>query len=775
MGRRWRATSAFLCPTPKGRRVKTDTCQSLCKTLGILVLLETPKSRSTRAGGRSPVGSTAPETWSPLTGEHSLKSLKRRIVSALPRGRTLPDAVWERRHHALVVLLWLHVVGLTLFAWLRGYSFQHGLLHGGALVAFAVLASACKEKHRAAAVSVSLGLITSSAVLVHGWGGVIEGHFHFFVMIALLALYEDWLPFLVAAAYVVLHHGVAGAIDPNAVYNHPGAQAHPWKWAAIHGGFVLAAGIASVVTWRLNEDVRSAMRESETQMEEAQRIAHVGSWEWELVSGQVSWSDELYRIFGLDPNSWTPSYERFIERVHVEDRELVESSIGSTLETSEPLRYEARVTRLDGEQRTIDCVGAPVANGDAAPVKMVGTVQDVTERRRVERELAAKEEDERANRERSNFLSRVSHELRTPLNAILGFAQLLELEDLEPGQERKVHQITKGGRHLLELINEVLEISRIDAGNMKTSLEPVSLNRIAEEVLELLQPLASRERVTLESKLAAQGETYVMADNQRLKQVLLNLVSNAIKYNREGGSVLIRVEKCSADRCLILVKDSGKGISEQALAKIFTPFERLDAEQSKIEGTGLGLTLSKLLVEAMGGSLAVESEPCVGSTFIVGLSAASKPTIDLKAAPYSEISRGEPARKLATVLYVEDNVSNFELVEEVLSQRSNVSLVGAGSGPLGLDIAKGHAPDLILLDLHLPGMSGEEVLAELKAEPRTQDIPVVVVSADATEKQIKQLISAGAHAYLTKPISVKPFLEAVDQVIETRSSDPAHV
>jgi PAS domain S-box-containing protein len=705
----------------------------------------------------------------------SLRALRRRIVSALPRGRTLPDDVWERRHRALVVLLWLHVIGLTVFAWLRGYNLQHGLLHGGALVVFAVLASVCKQNHRVAAVSVSLGLITSSAVLVHSWGGVIEGHFHFFVMIALLALYEDWLPFLVAAAYVVLHHGVAGAIDPNAVYNHPDAQAHPWKWAAIHGGFVLAAGIASVVTWRLNEDVRSAMRESETQLEEAQRIAEVGSWEWDLGSGRVSWSDELYRIFGLDPNSWTPSYERFVERVHVEDREVVESSIGRTLEAGEPLRYEARVTRLGGELRTIDCIGALVANGGGAPVKMVGTVQDVTERRRVEHELAAKEEDERAHRERSNFLSRVSHELRTPLNAILGFAQLLELEDLGPGQQRKVQQITKGGRHLLELINEVLEISRIDAGNMKISLEPVSVNRTVEEALDLLQPLASRQNVTFESKLTAHSDIYVMADNQRLKQVLLNLVANAIKYNREGGSVLIRVEKPSTDRFLILVKDSGKGISEQALAKIFTPFERLDAGQSKIEGTGLGLTLSKLLVEAMGGSLAAESEPWVGSTFIVGLSAASKPTSDIELAPPSEIARAETASEQTTVLYVEDNVSNFELVEEVLAHRPNVSLLAAGNGPLGLDLAKEHSPDLILLDLHLPGMSGEEVLAELKAESRTQDIPVVVVSADATEKQITQLIGAGAHAYLTKPIRVKPFLEAVDQVLETRPSDAAHV
>jgi PAS domain S-box-containing protein len=744
------------------------------RTRGGPVLLDSPKSRPASVNGHPPASPAAPAAQPTLPLTATLKALRSRVVGAFPRGRTLPDEVWERRHRALLTLLWLHALGLTIFARLRGYSVEHSLLHGGTLVVFAILASALKEHHRAAAVSVSLGLITSSALLVHSWGGVIEGHFHFFVVIALLALYEDWLPLLVAAAYVVIHHGVAGALDPHAVYNHPDAVAHPWKWAVIHGGFVLAAGAASVANWRLNEDVRSAMRESETRLEEAQRIAHVGSWEWELASDRVTWSNELYRIFGLDPSSWTPSYDRFVERVHGDDREAVERNIARTLETGEPLRYEARIRRPSGELRTIDCVGGLVAGVVGTPARLVGTAQDVTERRRVERELAAKNANDRAHRERSDFLSRVSHELRTPLNAILGFAQLLELDDLEPSEQKKVQQITKGGRHLLELINEVLEISRIDSGNMKISLEAVSVNRVVDEVLELLQPLAARQSVTFESNLKSDDPAYVMADNQRLKQVLLNLVSNAIKYNREGGSALIRVERPTSDRCLLLVKDSGKGISEKALERIFTPFERLDAAHSNIEGTGLGLALSKLLVDAMGGTLAVESEPWVGSTFIVGLAAASKPSFDLAAdLPYE--GRAEPASKQVTVLYVEDNISNFELVEQVFSDRPNVSLLAAASGTLGLELAREHSPDLILLDLHLPGMPGEKVLAELKDDPRTHDIPVVVLSSDATEAQIKKLMSAGAHAYLTKPISVRPFLEAVDAVIETRSREAAHV
>ena len=206
-----------------------------------------------------------------------------RLAAALPTGRTLPDDVWRRRHRALLTVLWLHVVGLTLFAWLRGYDLIHALEHGAPLVVLAGMAMAAKSNRRAAAAFVSLGLITSSALLVHIWDGVIEGHFHFFVMIALLTLYEDWFPFLVAAAYVVLHHGLMGALDPGGVYNHPDAVAHPWKWALIHGGFVVAAGTASVVTWRLNENVRAETqsayrraRESEERFKSAFSDAPIG-------------------------------------------------------------------------------------------------------------------------------------------------------------------------------------------------------------------------------------------------------------------------------------------------------------------------------------------------------------------------------------------------------------------------------------------------------------------------------------------------------------------
>jgi signal transduction histidine kinase/CheY-like chemotaxis protein len=700
----------------------------------------------------------------PVRSGHVLRAL-RRLGLSLPQGRTLPCSAWHHRHRALLALLWLHVVGLTGFALARGYSVGHAAVHGGVLALIAALASFSYDNRRLAAALVSFGLVTASALLVHTWDGTIEGHFHFFVMIALLSLYEDWLPFLLAAAYVVLHHGATGVVDPGAVYNHRDAVEHPWKWALIHGVFVLGAGAASVATWRLNEEVRAAMRATQLQLAEAQKLAELGSWEWDLGANRVTWSDELYRIFDLDPQSWQPGYDSFLERVHPDDRALVQTAVERSLATREPFEYEARIIRGSGEQRIIEAHGEPLGEVDVRVTKLVGTVQDVTERRTVEAELRSKREAEREQQAKSEFLSRVSHELRTPLNAILGFAQLLEMDDLEPGQRENVNQILKGGRHLLELINEVLEISRIETGHMNISLEPVHLGSVIAEALDLVEPLAAERGIELHSKLLG-VEDHVEADKQRLKQVLLNLLSNAIKYNREAGSVTVSVERPSPERVLILVTDTGMGISEDKLARVFSPFERLGAEQSPTEGTGLGLALSKLLAEAMNGSLAVESEPWIGTTFMVGLNTAAPPsTLELAPADRDAPSRGNGRGRRVTVLYVEDNMSNFRLAERVLETRPEVRLIAAVDGNLGLELARRHRPDLILLDLHLPGATGDEVLARLKQDPLTRGIPVVVVSADATRSRIAEVMRAGAVRFLPKPLDIRQFVHELDAVL----------
>ena len=382
--------------------------------------------------------------------------------------------------------------------------------------------------------------------------------------------------------------------------------------------------------------------------------------------------------------------------------------------------------------------------------------QEITERRRAE------EAADRANRAKSDFLSRMSHELRTPLNGILGFGQLLEMESLPADQAEGVAHILKAGRHLLGLINEVLDISRIEVGRLQLSLEPVPVSDTLHGAIDLVRPLAAQHGIELGAEVANE-DCHVLADRQRLQQVLLNLLSNAVKYNRARGAVTVSCEERGSDRLRILVTDTGQGISPGKLERLFIPFDRLGAEGTGIEGTGLGLALSKHLVEVMGGVLDVTSQVGIGSTFAVELPRTAAP-VDVRKPVEASPTLPTAARQArVTVLYIEDNLSNLRLIEQVLSRRPNATLLSAMQGRLGLDLAREHRPDLILLDLHLPDLSGEDVLRQLLAEPRTRDIPVVVLSADATPGQVERLLAVGAQAYLTKPLDVPKFLALVDQ------------
>jgi PAS domain S-box-containing protein len=396
---------------------------------------------------------------------------------------------------------------------------------------------------------------------------------------------------------------------------------------------------------------------------------------------------------------------------------------------------------------------------------------EVTERERLTVALRrSKEEAEKANRAKSEFLSRMSHELRTPLNAILGFAQLLEMVPLDRDKRESVGQILKAGQHLLKLINEVLEISRIEAGRLSLSPEAVLISTAVQETLDLLTPMAVRRKITVRDELATMRRRHVLADQQRLKQVLLNLITNAIKYNSESGTVTISAEEIEGHRLRIRVRDTGPGIRTEYRDKLFTPFERLGAEQTTVEGTGLGLALSKRLLEMMGGSIGVENNPDCGCTFWMDLPLVNDPVeqvgaamLDLPAAPVSS-----PGARERIVLYVEDNLSNIALIEHIMVHRPHVRLVAAMQGRLGLDLAREHRPDLILLDLHLPDISGEEVLHGLRQVAELKDIPVIVISADATRGRIERLTTMGVLDYLPKPLDIKRFLELLDACLKEK-------
>jgi CheY-like chemotaxis protein len=357
----------------------------------------------------------------------------------------------------------------------------------------------------------------------------------------------------------------------------------------------------------------------------------------------------------------------------------------------------------------------------------------------------------------------MSHELRTPLNAVLGFGQLLSRQLADTEYAEALGHIVRGGRHLLDLINDVLDIARIESGEMSISSEPVPVASIVEETLQLMKPLADAAEVAL-TLSADTSDDYVLADRQRLRQILLNLLSNAIKYNRPGGHVWLGWHAGNGQVALG-VRDDGPGIDPRVQSRLFTPFDRLGAELSGVDGTGIGLALTRSLTEMMGGTIEVESMPGQGSTFTVILKSAQahKPhSIPVAGAAAAGPETTELAP--ATLLYIEDNAPNVRVVEHLLRLRPEWRLVHAALGSLGIELAEAHRPDLILLDLHLPDLSGHQVLRAIRSLPSTAQIPVVVLTADASAGLAHRLRDSGATGYLTKPLDIDQVLGFLDGV-----------
>jgi CheY-like chemotaxis protein/anti-sigma regulatory factor (Ser/Thr protein kinase) len=357
----------------------------------------------------------------------------------------------------------------------------------------------------------------------------------------------------------------------------------------------------------------------------------------------------------------------------------------------------------------------------------------------------------------------MSHELRTPLAAMLGFSDLLEMREPRADQVTAIDAIQRAGSHLLSLVNDVLDIARIEAGREVLSLQPLDVRGVLEECVGLVAQAANERRVTISMRIEGTDPIIARADRQRLMQVLLNLLSNAIKYGTEGGHVVagaaVRHGAVEID-----VIDDGPGLDREQQDRLFQPFERLGAERSHVQGTGLGLALSRQLTVAMGGTLTLASAKGEGATFTVHLArAVGTDATAVVPAPGPPVRTEPMARR--TVLYVEDNLATIALVESIFALRPNVRLLTAMQGGIAIDLAREHRPDLVILDLHLPDLNGDEVLLRLREDPRTVDIPVVMYSADASEHQVRRLLDAGALAFLTKPARVTEFLAMIDRVL----------
>ncbi len=542
-----------------------------------------------------------------------------------------------------------------------------------------------------------------------------------------------------------------------------------WKWMLDRGQAVerdergyATRMVGSLVDLTERKESERALRAAQDRIALAANAVGIGVWERDLIAGESYWDAQMYRLFGADPHDLRSPQALRTALVHPDDSARLEDLITRAALAGESRAAEFRVILPHGETRWLATRSLVTRDAQGRPITLLGVTWDITEARNAEAAMRDKAAAERANRAKSEFLSRMSHELRTPLNAILGFSQLMQVDPTSPltaTQNERLDRIHTASWHLLALINDVLDLARIEAGCVEFVREAVCLDELLAETLSMVEPQAQTCAVKIDAQ--APALVAVWADRIRLRQVLLNVLSNAIKYNRKDGTVFVRYAR-EDDTVRISVRDTGRGIAPDRMSQLFEPFNRLGAERSGIEGTGIGLAIARRLVQDMGGDITVSSALDQGSEFVVLLRAAPCE----RAAAKQEIEAAAPTTTSpevrARVVYIEDNPVNTLLVQELLGQRPGIRLETAPDGLTGVDLVKKTLPDLVLIDMQLPDIDGDEVFRRLRRDAATARIPCIALSANAMSNDIEAARSMGFNDYWTKPIDVAAFLSDID-------------
>lgn len=549
-----------------------------------------------------------------------------------------------------------------------------------------------------------------------------------------------------------------------------------------NGWVLYVSGIAFDVTKQ--KQTEQALLISEARHARIIQSSNDGIWEWAAEHGGFHFSNRCWEHLGYTDhddvvNQGIDRIQAWRRRMHADDGVAFDKALAAHIRGEAPFDVEYRIRGKDDKWRWIRARGQMTFNGKGEPLRMSGTNMDITELKLAEeRVLKAKEVAEKANKAKSEFLSSMSHELRTPLNAILGFAQLIEMDaSLSPGLQESAAEIRSAGEHLLQLVGDVLDLAKIEAGKLTLASEKLRPVDLIKECLALVKAQAEARSVQLCLQTNDLAEHTVSGDKVRLRQVFLNLIGNAIKYNREQGKVVVTCCLTDEHYFRVNIEDTGRGIPQERHSEVFQPFNRLGAELGNIEGSGVGLVITKQLVGHMGGRIDFTSEEGMGSQFWVDLplcyegretSLASQAAPAAAATDESQFQLQIAGTK--RILYVEDNVSNQRLVARLLARYPNLQLDLAADALRGLYLARTNRPNLILMDINLPGMDGYEALEVLKADPNTRSVPVVALSANAMAQDIDKGRSAGFSYYLTKPLNLQQLMEVLNILLEEEDS-----